>query len=285
MNKLLYANFFRVKRDKVFWIGFAFMAAMGVLLPLSNFWAIQRILRETGEQVDVPLEGVFFAFNLLVPFAAAIFCSLFVGTEYSDGAIRNKLVIGHTRSGIYLANLITCTAVSFVFTAVFMAACGVAGGLTLDGFLQIDAKTILFYLLASVCVIFAFNALFTCLAMLNQNKAVVAIVTILSILLFLVIAMYVEGRLSEPEFWDAEFYMDDAGRIINEPAMPNPNYISSPAMRSFLGFLYDFLPGGQAYQLSNAAALHPGTMALYSLLIAVISTSVGVFFFRRKDIK
>lgn len=284
MNKLLYANFFRVKRDKVFWIGFAFMAAMGLLLPLSNFWAVHQMIQETGERVIIPLEGVFFAFNLFVPFAAAIFCSLFVGTEYSDGAIRNKLVIGHTRSGIYLANLITCTVASFVFAAVFMAVCGIAGGLTLDGF-QSNAKTIFLYLLASVCVILAFNALFTCLAMLNQNKAVVAIVTILSILLFLVIALYVEGRLSEPEFWNAEFYMDDAGQIINEPAMPNPNYISSPAMRSFLGFLYDFLPGGQAYQLANAAALHPVTMSLYSLLIAVVSTLIGVFFFRRKDIK
>lgn len=284
MNKLLYANFFRVKRDKVFWIGVALMAAMGIFLPLSNFWAIQRILRETGEQVIIPLEGVFFAFNLFVPFAAAIFCSLFVGTEYSDGAIRNKLVIGHTRSGIYLANLITCTAASFVFAAVFMAVCGIAGGLTLDGF-QSNAKTIFLYLLASVCVILVFNALFTCLAMLNQNKAVVAIVTILIILLFLVIALYVEGRLSEPEFWDAEFYMDDAGQIINEPAMPNPNYISSPAMRATLEFIYDFLPGGQAYQLSNMAALHPVTMSLYSLLIAVVSTLIGVFFFRRKNIK
>lgn len=284
MNKLLYANFFRVKRDKVFWIGIAFMVALGLFLPLSNFWAVHQMIQETGERVIIPLEGVFFAFNLFVPFAAAIFCSLFVGTEYSDGAIRNKLVIGHTRSGIYLANLITCTAASFVFAAVFMAVCGIAGGLTLDGF-QSNAKTIFLYLLASVCVILAFNALFTCLAMLNQNKAVVAIVTILSILLFLVIALYVEGRLSEPEFWNAEFYMDDAGQIINEPAMPNPNYISSPAMRATLEFIYDFLPGGQAYQLSNMAALHPVTMSLYSLLIAVVSTLIGVFFFRRKDIK
>lgn len=284
MNKLLYANFFRVKCDKVFWIGIAFMVALGLFLPLSNFWAVHQMIQETGERVIIPLEGVFFAFNLFVPFAAAIFCSLFVGTEYSDGAIRNKLVIGHTRSGIYLANLITCTAASFVFAAVFMAVCGIAGGLTLDGF-QSNAKTIFLYLLASVCVILAFNALFTCLAMLNQNKAVVAIVTILSILLFLVIALYVEGRLSEPEFWDAEFYMDDAGQIINEPAMPNPNYISSPAMRATLEFIYDFLPGGQAYQLSNMAALHPVTMSLYSLLIAVVSTLIGVFFFRRKDIK
>lgn len=284
MSKLLYANSFRVKRDKMFWIGFIFMAAMGIILPLSNFLTIHRIVQETGERVDVPLEGVFFAFDLLVPFAAAIFCSLFIGTEYSDGAIRNKLVIGHRRTDIYLANLITCTVVSLLFAVVFILTCGITGGLTLDGF-QMGAKTIALYLLASVCVILTFNALFTCLAMLNQNKAVVAIITILSILLLLFIALYVEGRLSEPEFWDAEFYMNDAGQIVNEPAIPNPNYISSPAVRSFLGFLYDFLPGGQAYQLANAAALHPVQISLYSLLIAAGSTFVGMAAFRRKDIK
>lgn len=284
MSKLLYANLFRVKRDRVFWLGFTVMAVLGIFLPLSNFLAVHRILQETGEQVIIPLEGVFYAFDLFVPFAAAIFCSLFIGTEYSDGAIRNKLVIGHARSGIYVANLITCTAVSLVFAAIFMASCGIAGGLTLDGF-QLDAKTNVLYLIGSVCLILAFNAMFVCLSMLNQNKAVTAIITLLTILLLLFAAMYVEGRLSEPEFWDAEVYFSSAGQMVQEPAMPNPNYISSPSVRAFLEFLYDFLPGGQAYQFANAAALHPGPMALYSLLIAVVSTLVGIFTFRRKDIK
>lgn len=284
MSKLLYANLFRVKRDKVFWLGFTVMAVLGIFLPLSNFLAVHRILQETGEQVIIPLEGVFYAFDLFVPFAAAIFCSLFIGTEYSDGAIRNKLVIGHARSGIYVANLITCTAVSLVFAAIFMASCGIAGGLTLDGF-QLDAKTNVLYLIGSVCLILAFNAMFVCLSMLNQNKAVVAIVTILSILLFLIIALYVEGRLSEPEFYDGMIYSNEAGQIVQEPAMPNPNYISSPSVRAFLKFFYDFLPGGQARQFANAAALHPGSMALYSLLIAAVSTLAGIIAFRRKDIK
>lgn len=284
MSKLIYAHLFRLRRDEAFWIECALMAAVGVLLPIAQYITIQRIVRETGELETLPLDQLFFSFNLLIPFAAAVFCSLFIGTEYSDGTIRNKLVIGHTRWGIYLANLITCTAVSFVQAAVYMITVGLVGGILLDGF-QMTAGTILLYLLASGCVIFAFNALFVCLAMLNQNKAAVAIISLLGILVLLIIAMVAEGRLNEPEFWDAMVYMDDAGQIVEDPAMRNPNYIASPQVRAFLEFTYDFLPGGQSYQLANAAALHPGPMALYSLLIAVVSTLVGVFFFRRKDIK
>ena len=40
---------------------------------------------------------------------AAILTSMFIGSEYSDGTIRNKLVVGHSRMRIYLANLIVCS--------------------------------------------------------------------------------------------------------------------------------------------------------------------------------
>ena len=284
MNRLLTANFVRLRRDKVFWLGFVLMAAVGIFVPLSNYITIHRMIVVTGEQVTLELGQVFFGYNVIVPFAAAIFDSLFIGTEYSDGAIRNKLVVGHKRKDIYLANLITCTAVTLVFALMYMFFCGLTGMFTFDGF-GIGIQTSALYLLASVCLILAFNALFVCLAMLNQNKAVVAIMTIPSVLLFLFAALYVEGRLNEPEYWDGEFYMTAEGQIVHESAVSNPYYVSSPVMRAFLKFLYDFLPGGMAYQLSNAAAQNPGIMALYALLIASAATGLGVFFFRKKDIK
>ena len=48
----------------------------------------------------------------------AIFTGLFLGVEYSDGAIRNKITIGHKRINIYLSNLIVVTA-----TSLFVSIC------------------------------------------------------------------------------------------------------------------------------------------------------------------
>ena len=52
---------------------------------------------------------------------AAVFISLFVGSEYSDGTIRNKLVVGHSRMRIYLANLIVCSIACVLISLAYAA--------------------------------------------------------------------------------------------------------------------------------------------------------------------
>ena len=49
-------------------------------------------------------------FVLMSGVVLSAFCSLFVGAEYSDGTIRNKIAVGHSRAAVYLANLVTCSA-------------------------------------------------------------------------------------------------------------------------------------------------------------------------------
>ena len=44
----------------------------------------------------------------------AAFCSMFIGTEFSDGTMRNKLIVGHRRREIYFTNFLTC-ALSGIF--------------------------------------------------------------------------------------------------------------------------------------------------------------------------
>ena len=104
MNKLLRANFARVKRNKVFWGFVAFMAVFGAFLPIKQYMDSFSSQAETN---TVSLNHVFFAYTLVIGVLCAVFCSLFLGTEYSDGTVRNKLMIGHRRSAIYLSNLIT----------------------------------------------------------------------------------------------------------------------------------------------------------------------------------
>ncbi|MGY3662454.1 MAG: hypothetical protein ACXAHE_00930 [Roseburia sp. 1XD42-69] len=44
---------------------------------------------------------------------------MFLGTDYSDGTIRNKLTVGHTRTNIYLANLIVTFAAGLLIMCVW----------------------------------------------------------------------------------------------------------------------------------------------------------------------
>ena len=101
MTKLLSANFFRLKKNKCFWVCMIFMLAAGVFFPVMRYVDMQK-----SGTVNT-LDNGFFACALFIGVLASVFCSLFIGTEYSDGTIRNKVVVGQKRSAIYLSNLIT----------------------------------------------------------------------------------------------------------------------------------------------------------------------------------
>ena len=45
--------------------------------------------------------------------------SFFIGQEYSDGTIHNKIISGKKRTDIYLANFVTCTLVSVILCCGF----------------------------------------------------------------------------------------------------------------------------------------------------------------------
>ena len=85
MSNLLSANMARLNGNKAFWSGFLLLTVMG---------AVERI----GVYADADsshLDEAFWIGALLIGFVLSVFVSLFVGTEYSDGTIRNKVISGH----------------------------------------------------------------------------------------------------------------------------------------------------------------------------------------------
>lgn len=103
MSKLLSAGFIRLRKDKIFWIALIFMFGAGVFFPVMRYIDMQK----SGYINNI--DNGFFACALFIGVVMAVFCSLFIGTEYSDGTIRNKVVIGQKRTSIYLSNLIICS--------------------------------------------------------------------------------------------------------------------------------------------------------------------------------
>lgn len=274
MSKLLSANFMRLRRSKVLLGGAIFMAVLGAFIPF-NVWR-----QNAPYGYSVPLDRVFFGYTLLIGVVLAVFISLFMGTEYSDGAIRNKLVVGHRREAIYMANLVTGMAASVLLALVYIVAVA-AVGVPLLGPLTVGASVIIPTLVGTLLMMAAFCGLLTLVSMTCSSKAVAAIINILGVVVLLLLASFVKAHLDAPEFITTYSLIDGA---LVDALEPNPQYLEGIA-RTVYEFIYDFLPAGQAIQYSSMSAVHLWQMPLYSLVITVLSTAAGVLLFRRKDLK
>lgn len=234
---------------------------------------------------EAQLTNVLFIYTLAVSILIPAFVSLFVGTEYSDGTIRNKMIIGHTRTSIYLSNLIVCSAAGLGLCISYMiGAFAVALPLyTIDpGILPGAAILVLCSFLMSI----AFTALCTITAMLCQNKALTAVINILAACCLLVISIYIMSRLRQPEMYSGYTLNTETGEVEVSEDIPNPDYLRGTE-REIYQFFNDFLPTGQAVNITSQIELSqsPGLLAAYSAGIIIVSTGVGMFVFRKNDIK
>lgn len=276
MSKLLSANFTRLKKDKVFWICFGFMVLIGIFIPVNKYMNMKKY------NYIQTLDQGFFNYTLLIGVVLSVFCSLFLGTEYNDGTIRNKIVIGHTRTNIYLSNFITCIIADIFLCLAYLVPTLCLGTLLL-GFFEADPKLILVFVFGAFVMSFAYAAIDILIAMLNQNKAIVAVLCILSAFLLLFAGVFINARLSSPESYPGYSYLIN-GEIIEEEEEPNPDYLRG-TKRKVYEFFYDFLPGGQAIQFSAMLTEHPKRLILYSSIITILTTGCGLFFFQKKDLK
>ncbi len=275
MNKLIAANFMRLKKSKVFWACIGFMSGFAVMMQIFNY-------RDMLEGTELTLESDLFVFATFIGIAAAVFASLFIGTEYSDGTIRNKVIIGHNRRDIYLSNFITAAAVSMTMCIAYMAVYSLIG-VGLIGKFTSDLKMILVQLLCVLVLSAACAAIFTLLAMLNHNKAASSVICVLLAFGILFAGSYIHNRLEEPETYEG-YYMDESGQLqLGEPEK-NPRYLSGTKRQVFL-FADDFLPGGQQLQIGSGGAAEPWKLMGYSVIITAGVTAAGVLLFRRKDLK
>lgn len=272
MSKLLRANFARLKKDRAFWIGMAFMFAAGI------FGVFMKLINDPAATAD----QLVLIFPVFIGIVSAAFCSLYIGTEYSDGTIRNKLIVGHTRKAVYLSNFITCSAAGIVMCLSYIAAVA-ALGIPLLGLAVGNMGAVAVLILVAFMMVIVCTALFMLLCMLNQNKATAAVVCILMIVALLVMASMINSWLEEPQFYDSCMITDSLGNTSTEK-VANPHFLTG-TKREVVQFFLDFLPTGQAIELSSQSTPHLWQMPLYSLGITLVSTGFGVLRFRKKDLK
>ena len=276
MRKLLRANVSRLLRDRAFWLLSALMAFFGVSMAVVN--AVHA--RQDGEIWT--MDYTLFIYVILAPILASVFTALFIGNEHASGAMRNKLIAGHRRGCIYLADLlVSCCAGICLCLAFALPQAGL--GLLLKGEWKAAPAELALYIGLSFALMLAFTALFTLIAMLCQNKAHTTAGCILLTFALLFAGVYISSTLEEPEYLAAYSYTEN-GVTVEEPEQKNPYYISG-VKRQVYEFLLDLTPGGQVIQISEMGAKKPVMLAVYDGLILLLVTGFGLVLFRRENLK
>lgn len=276
MRKLLSANFSRLWKSKVFWAEIVLNALLSVFVVIVNYSSeVQATVNR------LYLEDVFFTMYQILGFILAAGISLIVGAEYSDGTIRNKLIIGKTRAQIYISNFIA----SAVPSCLVLAVHGVITfgmGYFLWGNFTLEAEHVFAALLSALLISFVFSALFVSISMNCSNKAVTAVVSLLLVLGLTYLAGSIGTALMEPQMtYDSITYTTDSILFGNE--IPNPSYISG-VQRTLYEMIYDLLPTGQLLQMYSLDFSRCIRWPVFSIVLFVVITAVGYFMFRKKNI-
>ena len=275
MRNLLAANFFRLKKSALFWGTLALSFGVGLMLVLN------RLGDRASYGVSISLDQIIFGHAVTIGLVGSVFVSLFLGAEYSDGAIRNKLAAGHSRTRVYLAGFLTMAACCLLFCLACLAA--VLGlGVPLIGPPSAPLPALLPLLAGSMATAVSFCALFTLVVMNCSRKSLSVTACMLGLMFMMSLTTWLSARLDEPEFRDTGPLVVDGEVVFGTE--PNPLYLRG-AEREVYQALDDLLPYGQALQYMTFSAAHPERLPLYSLAVTALSTVAGIALFRRKDLK
>ncbi len=276
MRDLLSANLLRLKKNNAFW------GAMGVSfgLALATVIDVYRVAQTFGGTTSVDAE--LFKYAAFIGILAAELIPLFFGTEYSNGAIRNKLIVGQSRLSIYFANLITGFAACVLCSAAYMLGC-MALGIPLLGWFTQPPALLFTALIGSLLMTAAFCAIFTFVTMNCAKKSTSVVICLLGTFAAFIWAFVIHSMLEAPEFIQG-YEMSVNGQVVNAVPEPNPNHLTG-LKREVYQFLFDLLPSGQSIQYCSLVLSDPVRLMGLAAAVCVVFTGAGAALFRRKDLK
>lgn len=287
MNKLVTSEFMRLLKSNIFKICLLVSAVLSIFLVMVRWYDVKmnpdayaKLSRECSYADDLLFSG-----SLYMIFVVAVFVSVFVGTEYSDGTMRNKIIVGHIRWNIYLSKCIVCAVAGAVIHILYVVAGLISGWLFLGGIALSPAKVVLMTSVSAFSIV-ALTAFLLLLSMSIQSRAYGGILCLLTTLVLMFAAATISQRLSAPEYFDEYAVMDEnTGEVtVMEEREKNPQYLTGGKRRAY-EFLNDFIPVSQLYQIMTNKTDRLNAMVFYDLILIIATTGAGMAIFQRKNLR
>ena len=194
MLELLRFEYYRLLKSKFLWV----LAALSFILPMLTAILINFLIKQIGvdfDEIDMDRTNIrLFTWYIVsyfyerLPLALAVFIPLFIGRDYKDGFIRNKLTAGHSRIEIFGSAVITEASVT-----VLLSLCYILGSLLgclftrfgcdlNNGEMLLRAFTLLLSLLS-------LSVLFTAISMVIKSRAGTMVICVAFVFSFGIFSM------------------------------------------------------------------------------------------------
>lgn len=286
MSRLIKANFSRLFKSGVFKLYAAFSGVVSVFIVLMRYLDYQKNI-EYYDQIppeNHSIDGIAFTGVWYLLFMIPVFVGIFLGTEYSDGTIRNKLVVGHKRSAIYFANLIVCT-VGTLIGAGLNLLINFTLGSALCGLEVLKANDIAKTTLYAFIALISATAIMVVISMVINSKAAASVSVIIITMIMFFATIAIDNRLSAPEYYEGHSYLDEGtGEIIEIPEEKNPMYLDGTKRKAYQA-VYDVLPTSHIYEYAILVDENTVKYLGYDGIILIVTTALGIILFRKKDLK
>lgn len=287
MTKLLYAEFSRLFHSLIFKVGILFSAGLSFFIIFMRWLDVRQhpdfytVLPASYHNAD----ELIFVGGIYLIFVFAIFVGEFIGREYGDGTIRNKLVCGHTRRSIYLSKLIVCSVACLSIHLLYILVSVLMGILLIDGTTLTIAQLLLSTLTGSFAII-AITALMLFISMIIPHKAAGSVCCLLLALLMMFGSLTIYQRLQSEEYYDAYTYTDETtGVSVFVDRQRNP-YYPTGIKRELYEFLNEYLPFSQLYSIlmTESESYPDGIRIVYDCITILLVSGAGIIMFNRKDL-
>ena len=288
MIKLLRAGFFRLKKEIMFWL----------FIIVTILVAGIRILTTVHYE---PLDKFLYDYIIYIGLFIAMFVSVFVGKEHTEGIIKNKIIVGHNRISIYISKLIISIVVSLLCEFIYIAIMYLIGSKIYKP-LQMTIPQLSIIILNAVLIIITYCSIFNLISMICSEITISVVMCVIIFVIMFVAEMIIGKTANEPKYITSSSWDNGVRTIISQEL--NPNYPGDDIV-NIAKTIYLLLPQGQAQLITNSKLTDSDEikeqlytkeeieeyiktiyqMPIYSLIVIGVVNIGGLYVFSKKELK
>lgn len=286
MHKLLNAGFYRLIKNKIFW--------GTIIITLCIDWFCLSNINMLGGSIELLIMNHIG----IIGFFISVFTTMFVGLEYANGTIRNKIVSGHSRIKIYISNLIISIIVGLIIEIVYILFIFVIGSRILNK-IQLILPVIEFakLLLHIVLIIVMYSTIFNCITLLCNDITISTVLCIICVFIMFLADLFFSQIVHSEKYKYMTNYNEN-GEPYREIIGVNPDYPGETKIQ-IVKIIRNFIPVSQSNQINEVISERVSNKMMnfknetsdtinligYSLGFIIVINVIGIYFFNKKELK